>query len=66
MTDPMRYCLYNLQVLKLEDRLDLLMMNEVTVAELRLWNMPEAAEELERYLAGAEIILEQRELMWIL
>ena len=29
LTDPMRYCLYNLQVLKLEGRLDLLMMNQV-------------------------------------
>ena len=58
LTDPMRYCLSNLQVLKLEDRLDLLMMNEVTVAELQLWRMPEAAEELQRYLDGAEMSAE--------
>ena len=31
------------------------MMNQVTVAELKVWRMPEAAEELERYLAGAEM-----------
>ena len=55
LTDPMRYCLYNLQVLKLEDRLDLLMMNQVTVAELQLWRMPEAAEELQHYPDGAEM-----------
>ena len=58
MTDPMRYCLYNLQVLKLEGRLDLLMMNQVTVAELKAWRMPEAAEELQRYLDGAEMSAE--------
>ena len=58
LTDPMRYCLYNLQVLKLEGRLDLLMMNQVTVAELKAWRMPEAAEELQRYLDGAEMSAE--------
>ena len=59
LTDPMRYCLSNLQVLKkLEDRLDLLMMNQVTVAELKVWRMPEAAEELQRYLDGAEMSAE--------
>ena len=34
------------------------MMNQVTVAELKVWRMPEAAEELQRYLAGAEISAE--------
>ena len=56
LTDPMRYCLSHLQDLKkLEDRIDLLMMNQVTVAELQLWRMPEAAEELQCYLDGAEM-----------
>ena len=56
LTDPMRYCLSHLQDLKkLEDRIDLLMMNQVTVAELQLWRMPEAAEELQHYLDGAEM-----------
>ena len=53
LTDPMRYCLSHLQDLKkLDDRLDLLMMNQVTVAELRVWPMPEAAEEPQRFIDG--------------
>ena len=59
LTDPMRYCLSHLQDLKkLDDRLDLLMMNQVTVAELMVWHMPEAAEELQRYIDGAEMSAE--------
>ena len=59
LTDPMRYCLYNLQVLKLEDRLALLMMTQVTGAELQLRRLPEAAaEERPRYLDGAEMSAE--------